>query len=115
VKEVGDIFVRMEFLGPPGIAYPQFRPEMDSFDDQLRIAPKKVVEEGEVVAKPVISTVPDETPDVDAQRAVAVRLEKSALGELPPEFTEVEILAAFKVCVYVFYVLLYDMYTMLLY
>jgi len=97
VKEVGCIFVRMEFLGPPGIAYPQYRPEMDSFDDQLRIAPKEVeVAAGEMVVRPEISTVPDDVPAEQAAREAQARLEKVELGELPAEFTETEILAAFK-------------------
>ncbi len=39
MKEVGDIFLKFSFVGPAGIAYPQFRPEVDSFDDTLRKIP----------------------------------------------------------------------------
>ena len=39
VKEVGDLLLKFSFLGPAGIAYPQFRPEVDSFDDTLRKIP----------------------------------------------------------------------------
>jgi len=103
VKEVGDIFVRLEFSGPPGIAFPQFRPEMDAFDDQLRVQAKPVAEsdddeDGEDKTKPVISTIPEDD-GLTAEEAAALakeKQEKAAQGELPQEFTEKEIVSAFK-------------------
>lgn len=39
VRECGDINLILTFVGPPSIAYPQYRPGMESFDDALRKAP----------------------------------------------------------------------------
>lgn len=36
VKEAGDINLSFEFDGPPGVFYPQNRPDVDSFDDTAR-------------------------------------------------------------------------------
>ena len=55
VKEVGDIFLKFSFAGPAGIAYPQFRPEVDSFDDTLRKIPD------EKDAEPAAAVRPDLT------------------------------------------------------
>lgn len=106
VKEVGDIFVRLGFTGPLGIAFPQYRPEVDSYDDALRKdLPVKSSSDNmvdEIQETPLaISTVPDENEDVvAAQKALAVAsLNKEiALPEnnVPPEFTDQEIVAAFK-------------------
>lgn len=90
VKEVGAIFLKLSFIGPVAISYPQFRPEIDSFDDTLRkpIAPF-VQDKGDDESKdikPPISTIPEEN---DKQLVVAD-------GKAPPEFTEEEILAAFR-------------------
>ena len=36
VKETGDVNFGLTFSGPPNIAYPQYRQDIDSFDDSLR-------------------------------------------------------------------------------
>ncbi len=33
----GDIKLNLDFVGPPGVAYPQRQPEMDSFDEADRL------------------------------------------------------------------------------
>lgn len=101
IKEVGDVFVRLGFSGPVAIAYPQFRPEIDSFDDTLRKLPAPVVSdsdaEEEPTMKPIISTIPeDDVPVEEAARRAAEYQERAAQEKLPPEFTDAEIIAAFK-------------------
>lgn len=101
IREVGDIFLKMLFSGPTGIAYPQLRDDVDKFDDTLRkqapvATPAEIVADGENVvaeAKPIISTIPEEdnTPLEQKLKAVA-----DALESAPPEFTEDEIIAAFR-------------------
>eukprot|EP01038_Epipyxis_sp_PR26KG_P009668 gene9668-13017_t len=101
IREVGDIFVRLIFSGPVGIAYPQDRPDIDSFDDTLRNPTKPAESASEKQfkspVKPPISTIPDNSPSqalVPAdQNAVAI-VNKN--NELPPEFSDDEIMAAFK-------------------
>ena len=93
IKEVGALFMKLNFIAPVGISYPQFRPEIDSFDDTLRkpITPF-VQDKGDDESKdikPPISTIPEEND----KQLVA----KTADGKLPSaEFTEEEILAAFR-------------------
>ena len=103
IKEVGDIFVRMQFSGPVGIAYPQFREEIDAFDDTLRRPPDAQVissdEESEDPTKPEISTDPaDHAEDLEeAQRKLReLELRKADGEKIPQEFREEEIQAAFK-------------------
>lgn len=36
-KHAGDIHCMFSFVGPPGLAYPQHRPDVESFDDALRL------------------------------------------------------------------------------
>lgn len=50
---MGDIFLKFSFVGPAGIAYPQFRPEVDSFDDTLRKIPD--AKDADADAAPVVS------------------------------------------------------------
>lgn len=89
IKEIGDLFLRLNFVGPVGIGYPQFRPDVDSFDDTLRkaIAPveEKADDEEFADVKPPISTIPDYS-----KNEVAVFDPKNQ------EFSEEEILAAFR-------------------
>jgi Ca2+-binding EF-hand superfamily protein len=92
VREVGDIFLKLQFSGPSGIAYPQLREDVDVFDDTMRKQPPSTTTEKQVEAKP-ISTIPeeDDRPLEEALKAVAEAQELA-----PPEFTEDEIVAAFK-------------------
>jgi Ca2+-binding EF-hand superfamily protein len=89
LREVGDVLLRLTFLGQTGIAYPQFRPDVDSFDDTLRkaIAPDDQDEAGQEQVKAAISTNPDDPSN--NQQALTVSTTK-------PEFTEAEISAAFR-------------------
>ena len=108
IKEIGDIFVKFGFSGPVGIAYPQFRPEIDSFDDTLRKMPAIQQGDGSNINEddeekdfihPEISTIPDNdelmSPE-DASRLATDLKERMEQDGLPPEFTENEIIAAFK-------------------
>jgi hypothetical protein len=38
----GDIKLNLDFVGPPGIKYPQRQPEMDCFDDVERLVRRVV-------------------------------------------------------------------------
>lgn len=103
VKEVGDLFVKLVFTGPMGVAYPQMRPEVDSFDDTIRKVPAKNADDDVEIkeAKPAISTVPDEEEDLDyAAREIEEQRKKEEQEDqadrAPPEFTDDEIQAAFK-------------------
>lgn len=103
IKQVGDVFIRMAFAGPVGIAYPQLRPDLDSFDDTLRkpMAPDvpSSDDDSEEDGKVVISTNPaDDAMDPEAAKQQLMDLERRRQdGEvLPPEFTDEEIQAAFK-------------------
>lgn len=103
IREVGDIFVKLSFGGPIGIAYPQFRPEVDSFDDTLRKMPAlkdgtgKDEEPEEMETKPIIETIPDEKENkAEAAKQVAKLQEEENKDQYPQEFTDEEIVNAFK-------------------
>jgi len=89
VRECGDVNINLVFTGPPAIAYPQYRPNMESFDDALRVAPsesdKKV---DEMAAKS--RDVNEEKNEVTD--AILADVEDKA----GPEFTDEEIKNAFK-------------------
>ncbi len=103
IKEVGDILLKLSFVGPPNVYFPQLRDEVDKFDDTLRKAPlagqekKSEEEEDAAQVKPVISTIPtSEKPTDDEMAAIKQYGEKKIRNEEPPsEFTEEEIKAAF--------------------
>jgi len=103
IKEVGSVFVALEFQGPAGIAYPQLRPEVDSFDDLVRKLPqdKNLDEDG--FPKEEASTLRTPMPTVpteESSKAPKVSLEpkKNEFGEdiSSQEFSDAEITAAFK-------------------
>lgn len=101
VKEVGDIFIKFTFDGPSGIAYPQYRPEVDSFDDTLRKVPEAQVDkdkDGQEAIKGVVSTIPDENEEQGPEYSKQVEREKEEADRegRAQEFTEEEIMAAFK-------------------
>jgi len=50
-ENAGEIFIKWEFLGPPGVAYPQRQPLVDSFDDRDRVNRRETKEEKEALAK----------------------------------------------------------------
>lgn len=84
VKETGNVNFQLSFSGPTGIAYPQHRSDVDSFDDTLRSAVEKKMEENE-----------DEAP-VPVSAAEAIMNQLSEIKEPPAEFSEDEIVAAFR-------------------
>ena len=92
VREAGDVFIHLTFSGPTGYSYPQFRPEVDSFDDTIRAAPKERLEiDDDAKIKDPIPTIPDvdEPKYVEPPKVEGVQLP-------PPEFTDDEVVAAFK-------------------
>jgi hypothetical protein len=82
----------LTFSGPTGYAYPQFRPEVDSFDDTIRTEPKARLEiDDDAKIKDPIATIPE------ANESKYVEPPKVEGVQLPPaEFTDDEIVAAFK-------------------
>lgn len=94
VREVGNIFVHLKFAGPSGVSFPQFRPEIDSFDDSIRAPVKQESKKDsdDIVEKPLIDTIPDHTVKEVYEKP------KVPVGETgpPPEFNDDEIVAAFK-------------------
>eukprot|EP00602_Paraphysomonas_sp_CaronLab_P013159 CAMPEP_0185042824 /NCGR_PEP_ID=MMETSP1103-20130426/42571_1 /TAXON_ID=36769 /ORGANISM="Paraphysomonas bandaiensis, Strain Caron Lab Isolate" /LENGTH=1240 /DNA_ID=CAMNT_0027582953 /DNA_START=164 /DNA_END=3886 /DNA_ORIENTATION=+ len=83
VRECGDINLQFHFEGPPAIAFPQYRPGMESFDDALRQAP------------------PDEKDDLqvreDDNAMVADILKEGQKSDMmKQEFTDEEIENAFR-------------------
>lgn len=83
VRECGDINIQMHFVGPPAIAFPQYRPGVETFDDALRQSP------------------PDESDDVKVKKddsdlvaGILAGGEKSDFAK--QEFTDEEIENAFK-------------------
>jgi len=101
IKEVGEVFVALEFVGPSGIAYPQLRPEVDSFDDTVRKIPaekpsggEEFVEEAVTLRKPQ-PTVPTEEM---LKTKISTEPKKNEFGEdiSTQEFSDDEIVAAFK-------------------
>lgn len=85
MRDCGDINLLLVFAGPPAIAYPQYRSEVDSFDDSLR----KTMDD---------STKQDLTKQNDSQSQLVTDILKGGkdLKVLPQEFTDDEILNAFK-------------------
>lgn len=98
VREGGDIFVHLKFHGQSGIAYPQLRPDVDSFDDTIRAPPSKPKIESlddEVIVKEPVSTIPQEEKEEELPPGIPLPDEDKNKPQ-PPEFTDDEICAAFK-------------------
>jgi len=119
IREAGDVFVDLKFAGPTGISYPQLRPDIDAFDDTVRkeITPDLGQTPVEEKVKDVISTIPPTAKEIEDEKFRRERERKQMEGkkgavvdaasaataavkppeeELPPEFTEEEVIAAFK-------------------
>lgn len=73
---LGDLNIFLRFIGPPGIAYPQHRPEVDAFDDSTR---KGAALSSTTAIQEAVSTTSG-----------------SKYANYKPEFTEEEIRAAFR-------------------
>ena len=83
IRECGDINIMLHFVGPPAIAFPQYRPGVETFDDALRQSP------------------PDEKDELkqtaDDTQLVADILKEGTKSEFAKqEFTDEEIENAFK-------------------
>ena len=89
VRECGDVNINMKFTGPPAIAYPQYRPNMESFDDALRNTKSESDKKVEDMAKKS-RDVNEEKNEVTDEILKHVELDEG------PEFTEDEIKNAFK-------------------
>ena len=74
--------MKLEFSGPMGIAYPQLRPEVDSFDDSIRKDPTGPKEEEAEMkeAKPAISTVPDAEENLQLAAKAAIEAQAQAVS-----------------------------------
>jgi Ca2+-binding EF-hand superfamily protein len=107
IKEVGDLYLKLFFNAPVGIAYPQLRTEVDTFDDTLRKLPgetkaitegKEGAEEEEEGIKKAISTIPTEgEKSMEDQLQELQELEEKKRAQAQPqEFTDEEIIAAFR-------------------
>jgi Ca2+-binding EF-hand superfamily protein len=101
IREVGEIYISLNFVGPIGMAYPQFRPDIDSFDDTYRRDEKKIEidDDEEIKIKKEIDTTPDLEEDKKeklAKESLKKKAEEIAIIKPIAEFTEEEIVAAFK-------------------
>jgi Ca2+-binding EF-hand superfamily protein len=108
VREVGDVFLKLSFIGPVGISYPQCRSDVDVFDDTLRKAPgelgvdkarQKREDEVEEEGKHAISTIPEDGEEAGKSRGDKESDNRSVMSREPrdgQEFSEDEIIAAFK-------------------
>lgn len=84
-EAAGEIHVKLEFVGPEGTAFPQHRPNMDSFDESSRVNNSRA--KAEAAAKEA------------AERKRAAHAKEAALASVGPrstEFTDEEILNAFR-------------------
>eukprot|EP01035_Chromulina_nebulosa_P016954 gene16954-22446_t len=102
--EIGNVYIDCKFSGLSGIAYPQYRPDVDSFDDTVRkILPDKsketILEDDQdqvIDARKPIDTIPTEEDYANMKKPD----EKSELPtdkpDIETEFTEDEIKAAFN-------------------
>lgn len=107
-SEIGNVYIDLKFNSLPGIAYPQYRNDVDKFDDTVRkILPPKAfhdieeegndMDEDEVQKIKIIDTIPntDETADSAATEEKVTKQGKSAaeglLDDPKPEFTEEEV------------------------
>ena len=83
-------------IGPVAIAFPQLRTEVDSFDDAIRNEPKKKakIDPDLQVAKREISTIPDDSRSAqDEMKSMSEQQDQQEKEEIPPEFTESEMIA----------------------
>lgn len=96
VIEVGAVHLSFTFKATPGVAFPRHRTDVDVFDDTVRKLPPpaKDIEEDDVIeVKPEISTIPDEESSVVDREDSPT---KDRFGEETQEFSDAEIIAAFK-------------------
>ncbi|CAM9794213.1 unnamed protein product [Chrysoparadoxa australica] len=86
-KAAGEINVLFEFVGPPGLAFPQHQPGVDAFDDSQRVNLKGYLAEEEEEGGEEQSAI----VAVGGSGEITVRE-----GGEEAEFSEEEILSAFK-------------------
>ena len=89
VRECGDVNINLKFTGPPAIAYPQYRPNMESFDDALRVGQSEADKKVDEMAKKS-RDVNEETNEVTDNILADVE------DHAGPEFSDEEIKNAFK-------------------
>eukprot|EP01041_Mallomonas_annulata_P002177 gene2178-4235_t len=89
VKETGDVNFAITFTAPPNIAYPQYRKDIDSFDDTLR-----AVDMEQFMDDPNAMNTGDKPLPVGVAEEVMNKIVPAY--QSPPEFTEDEIVAAFR-------------------
>ena len=88
VRECGDVNINLKFTGPPAIAYPQYRPNMESFDDALRVGSESDKKVDDMAAK---------ARDVNEEKnEVTDEILKDVDAKPDAEFSEDEIKNAFK-------------------
>ena len=90
VKETGAINFQLRFSGPPNIAFPQYRHDIDSFDDTLRTLNLENMIDKNAAAKEVDKKL---MPEAGVADDVMSKIDPNAA---PPEFTEEEIVSAFR-------------------
>lgn len=89
VRECGDVNINLKFTGPPAIAYPQYRPNMESFDDALRT--------GQSEADKKVDEMAAKSKDVDTEKNALTDDILADVDAVPTaEFSEDEIKNAFK-------------------
>lgn len=86
VRECGDVNLCLIFVGPQAIAYPQYRPGIDSFDDALRKTDPASQDKGKDLLK----------AKEDESKLVQDILKHVEADSRKPEFTDEEIINAFK-------------------
>jgi len=100
IVEVGAVHLSFTFKATPGVAFPRHRPDVDTFDDTVRKLPppRKDAEGDDVIeVKPEISTIPDEESAMEGSISANSSPNKQKIEEeTPQEFTDSEIMAAFK-------------------
>jgi Ca2+-dependent lipid-binding protein len=84
-ESAGELHLIFEFVGPPGVAYPQHQPTMDSFDDSERVnVVRKRQKEEAAKAK------------AEAQAAASAAPKRPGAMPRSDEFSDEEILNAFR-------------------
>lgn len=102
-KDAGQVKFRFEFTGPPGVAFPQHQPNVDTFDDSQRVqtlqaetAELQAVDREEAVRSSWAAHAADKEEE---QAKAAERGEAEAKASMPvrsADFSDAEIKAAFE-------------------
>jgi len=60
-EDSGEIHLVFDFQGPPGVAYPQYQPNVDSYDERNRVNVEDKLKSGAMVQK-TARTSPKDMP-----------------------------------------------------